>query len=392
MHLSRNVVTAASLGLLAALTVGPLLLEPRPVSILEPYSSAMATICAIASVLLLMALALVVRARLDRPSEPQAAIRIALFAVLAGLLTLMHWIEVDSRSEPRAWQVNSYGKILNHDYEAPHNYRPLPYGFARLIERITHNWTFACVSYRWFFTFWFVWASYRLARRYLDPNRALWTLLPLLLLYPLSVLHYMGQLTDPLSHALFVLSFLYVLEDRPLALAAALALGVAAKETVVLVAPAYLACYWRRGWRSWFIAGGLGVVCVAAFLAARLPAGWRPGASDINGVGLVIGPNLGFEHPRAILVPPLGVNLLHPVLFVGAFLPAIVWRWRRIDPRLRMLFLVVTPLLLLSNLCFGWLYESRNYMPLVPLLATMALPPARKDAHGDLEELPSVGR
>jgi hypothetical protein len=29
-------------------------------------------------------------------------------------------------------------------------------------------------------------------------------------------------------------------------------------------------------------------------------------------------------------------------------------------------------LLIVSNVCFGWMYESRNYMPLVPLLATMA--------------------
>ena len=35
--------------------------------------------------------------------------------------------------------------------------------------------------------------------------------------------------------------------------------------------------------------------------------------------------------------------------------------------------LTVVPLLLLSNLCFGWMYESRNYMPLVPLLATTAV-------------------
>jgi hypothetical protein len=37
------------------------------------------------------------------------------------------------------------------------------------------------------------------------------------------------------------------------------------------------------------------------------------------------------------------------------------------------LFLTLVPLVLASNLCFGWMYESRNYLPLVPLLATMAL-------------------
>jgi len=57
---------------------------------------------------------------------------------------------------------------------------------------------------------------------------------------------------------------------------------------------------------------------------------------------------------------------------VGAFLPFIAFGWRRIDGRLKAIFLTLTPLMLLVNLCFGWMYESRNYMPLVPLLATMA--------------------
>jgi hypothetical protein len=41
------------------------------------------------------------------------------------------------------------------------------------------------------------------------------------------------------------------------------------------------------------------------------------------------------------------------------------------------MFLVLMPLLLASNLCFGWLYESRNYVPLLPLLTALALPANR---------------
>ena len=57
---------------------------------------------------------------------------------------------------------------------------------------------------------------------------------------------------------------------------------------------------------------------------------------------------------------------------------------------MRALFLVVTPLLLLSNVCFGWLYELRNYIPLVPLLATMAVPPVGTKTHAEREERQSV--
>ena len=316
-----------------------------------------------------MLLALFARARLDRPSEPRAVRNIVLFASLAALMTLLHWIEVDRHPRPWDWQRDLYVRLFNHEYDAPHPYRPLPYGFVRLVERLTHDWTFACVSYRWFFTFWFVWASYRLARRYLNPNRSLLTLIPLVVLYPLSIAYYMGQLTDPLSHALFVLAFLYLLEDRSLALAAALALGVVAKETVVLVVPAYLACYWRRGWRAWFVTAGLGFVCVAAFLSTRLPLGWRLGYHKLNGTnGSMIGLNLGLGDASVNLPVLLWVNYLHPLLFVGLFVPFIAFGWRRIDPHLRIVCLTVTPLLLLSNVSFGWLYESRNYMPIVPLL------------------------
>jgi hypothetical protein len=384
---SDSTVTGVSLGLLAALTLGPLLLEPRPVDFLPPYSSAIETAVGAAFVLLLMGLALAVRSRLDRPSEPRAARNIALFAGLAALLTLLHWVEVDHQPKLERWQREHYVKLFNHELEAPHNFRPLPYGFARLVERCTHNWTFAYLSYRWFFMFWFLWASYRLARLFLNSDRTLLTVVLLVVFYPLSVLRYWGQLADPLSHSLFVLAFIYLLEDRPLALAAALALGVLAKETIVIVAPAYLACYWRRGWRAWGITAGLGGACVAAFLAARLPLGWRPSHDSINGTpGLLFGTNLGFGTPLAETSAHLWENYFHPLLFVGVFLPVLVWRWRHIDLRLRALFLTVTPLLLASSAGFGWLYESRNYMPLLPLLATMALSPPDAPAQAEWKD------
>ena len=78
------------------------------------------------------------------------------------------------------------------------------------------------------------------------------------------------------------------------------------------------------------------------------------------------------KEPIATSYVPLAMNYLHPLLFIGPFLPFLILGWRRIDSRLRAICLTLVPLVLLSNLCFGWMYESRNYMPLVPLLATMA--------------------
>jgi hypothetical protein len=363
-------VTTGALLLLALLTVGPLVVEPRPVAFLSPYPAAWMTWTAEAAVLGLMAVALGVRAWLDgRDERPWLVL---LFAALAGLMTAAHWFIVDMHHAD--WQRDLYEGVLNHRYDPPHRYRPLPYGFARLLERLTGDWTFSCVAYRWFFNFWFVWASYRLARLFHRPGRALLTLVPLVLLYPIANLYYWGQLTDPLSHTLFVLSFIYVLEDRPWPLAAVLVLGVLAKETALVVVPGYLACHARRGFSAWRTTAGLGAACVAAYVAARVTAGWSPGLGGINGAGLMIGTNLGFGEPIANLIIPLWENYLHPIGFVVVFFPVLAWRWRRIDPCLRTLCVVVAPLVLLSNVCFGWLYESRNYMPLIPLLMTAALP------------------
>jgi hypothetical protein len=369
--MSKNAVSWAGLLLLALVSVPPLL-AGGTAYVLPPLTSTPRTVASEVGVVLLMALALAVRARLDRREEMGAAGRMALFAALAGLMTACHWALVDADPVRMAWQQNIYPRILNHTMDAPHQFRPLPYGFVRLLELLTHDWPFICVAYRWFFTTWFLWACYRLARLYEGPAASLAVLAPVVLLYPLSVLYYWGQLTDPLSHALFVLALIYLLEDRPGPLALALALGVAAKETVVLLVPVYLACYWRRGVRAWATTALLGVAATASFLVIRSTS-WRPEYGAINGAGLMITTNLGVGQPIAETTVPLWENYAHPLLFVGPFLVLLAWGWRRIDPRLRTACVTLTPLLLLSNLCFGWMYESRNYMPLVPLLATAAL-------------------
>jgi hypothetical protein len=118
----------------------------------------------------------------------------------------------------------------------------------------------------------------------------------------------------------------------------------------------------------------LGLVGIAAFLVARLPLSWPTGQQPINGAGLMIGTNLGIGEPIALTSVKLWENYLHPLLFIGIFLPFIAWNWRHADRRLRVLFLIVTPLLLLSNISFGWMYESRNYVPLLPVLTALAIP------------------
>jgi hypothetical protein len=368
-------VTAAGLLLLAAVTLGPLLGERLPIRLLDAYPSLGSTFIAYAMVLGLMLLTLVVRAWLDGRDDRHTLPVDLLLACVAAGLTLIHLEVVERSWEVVNWQIDKYLSILNHQGDAPHRYRTLPYGFARLLERVTRDWIFSCVAYRWFFTWWFLWASYRLARHYHPLERSLFVVALVAAYYPLSILHYWGQLTDPLSHFLFVLSLIYLLEDRPWPLAASLALGVVAKETAILIVPTYYACYWRNGLRAVRVTAGLGVAGVAAFLAVRLHQGWQPELENVNGLSaLMIGTNLGIGEPIAYGAASVEVGYLHVLLFLGPFAVLLGYRWREIDPRLRTACAVLTPLLLVSNVCFGWLYESRNYLPLVPLLATAVLP------------------
>lgn len=399
------------LTLTAVLCLAPYVLEPRPAAFLGPDDAWLPGLAGKVLVAGLMAAALAVRAWADRREGREGVGLTISLAVAAAALTLVHWHGVDQRWIPddrptsndraarderaylqethragrhyyaEAWQREHYLAVLNHKPGGtPHTYRPLPYGFARLSERLTGDWSFACVSYRWFFTYWFLWAYYGFVRRYLPPRRAALALVPYLLLYPLSVWYYLGQLTDPLSHALFALALTYTVENDVAALAVALALGVMAKETVVIMVPAYWACYWRKGWPAVARAAVLGLACVVAFLAVRLPWGWTLRLASINNTNqLMIGPNLGIGQSNYVGMAKLFQNYLHPVLFIVIFLPFIVRHWRDADRRVKSLTLVLTPLLLLSNLCFGWLYESRNYVPLLPLLTTLALWPPRKN-------------
>lgn len=386
-----TVLRWAGLTLTAILCLGPYVLERRPVDFLAPDDAWLSGLAGKALVAGLMAAALAVRAWADHRDGREGAGLTLSLAVAAAALTLIHWHGVDQRWVAdikfpsgrnyfaEGWQRDHYLAVLNHKPGgAPHTFRPLPYGFARLTERTTGDWWFACTSYRWFFTYWFLWAYYGFVRRFLGPRRAALALVPYLLVYPLSVWYYLGQPTDPLSHTLFVLALAYAVEDDVTALAAALALGVTAKETVVIMVPAYWACHWRRGWPALAWTAALALVAVAALLAVRLPWGWRLDLASINNTSqIMIGPNLGIGLSNYVGMARPFQNYLHPLLFVGLFLPFIFRRWRDADPRVKALTLVLTPLLLLSNLCFGWLYESRNYVPLLPLLTTLALRPRR---------------
>ncbi len=396
-RLKDNPAALAALALLdvAVISLVPLLFDPYPRDSAAPFAGLLGYFGKSLVILHLGSL-IAIQACLERSTK-----RTLTFVALASLMAGVHFVFVDRQPAAAAWQAQLYRDILNHSrdtddgqYRAPHQFRPLPYGFVRSIEVLTRDRMFATVVYRAFFSYWFLWAAYHFARCYHTPLRAGLTLVPLLLLYPFSIAYYLGQLTDPMSHALFAISLLCLVQERWFLLAISLGLGIMAKETVVIVVPAYFVYYCCKNMpfrRVAFQTIGLGTVCIAAFLATRLPLeGWSFNNQSMNGneqsmvISNLLTPamakSLGLPEPRYFSTVLLAQNYLQPLLFIGPFLSLIVMNWRHIDGGLKYLFFVLTPLLLFSSLYYSWLYESRNYMPIVPLLATMAVPQARKRA------------
>jgi hypothetical protein len=385
----------AGLLIVAALSLGPLLLEARPIRFEPAQLSHGANWSARVVVLAAMMLGIGLAIRRGCEYEPSLWLVAGGMALTAALLTACHWYTVECRyagTESQRdyfqadWQRKLYLGILNREkadlggqaYTIPHLYRPLPYGFVRSLELATGDWWFACLSYRWFFTYWFMWGYYWFARLFLTRGLALLAVAVYPILYPLSIRYYGGQLTDPMSHALFVLGLIAIVRERWQLLAGTLVLGVLAKETTLILVPAYWACHLGQT-GALLRTGLLAVGGAGSFLAARMPLGWRLGDS-VNDTPWNVRWNLGIGP-----LPPFPESIIHqnyvqPALFVGLFLPLIALRWRWAAQPLKMLFLVLTPLLLLSSFCYGWLYESRNYVPLLPVLTTLALTPARGKA------------
>jgi hypothetical protein len=379
------------LGLVAGLSLAPFLLgraAVRPVGTPLLGSREIGK----AVVLLGMGLVIFVRALADRRHEPHAILLNLGFVLIAGAATACHWCIVDARYQvvdgqrdyyEVQWQSDLYYALLNGEkkqlgagqYTVPHLYRPLPYGFTRSLEWVSGNWWFACWSYRWFFTYWFVWSYYQFARHFRSPGKSLVALAAYPILYPFSVLYYEGQLTDPMSHALFALALCYVVEDRVFFLAMAVALGVLAKETALIIVLAYFVCHIDRPVRALLLSIGPAVAGIIALVAARMPFGWRLQSLSINETPLNLRENL-WQVPLAELPESIKHQFyIQPIIFIGVFLPFIAWRWRQAEWPLKALFLTLVPLLFASQLLFGWLYESRNYVPLLPVLTTLALAP-----------------
>ena len=247
---------------------------------------------------------------------------------------------------------------------APHSYRFLPNSLVRWLELAGLNYESARDVYRLLCGLLLFYAIYRYARLFTGYAGALLAMLLTALLYPISFEYYAGQLTDPLSHLSFVLAFIFLETGDFALLLTTLVIGSLAKETV-LAAAGYYVLFCRREPRFVSKAAGLVAACAAACFGVR--------AFVLAGAG-----QYRYEQVSGVAPGHLWANLAGGrwfplfLLTAGALMPFLVLDWKETPLRLKQLVFFLLPVLFLSSALFGWLYEARNFMPLVIVLAVIA--------------------
>lgn len=244
---------------------------------------------------------------------------------------------------------------------APHSYRFLPNAMVLWLQLGGVRFDAARDLYRLLVGLLLFYAIYRFASLYTNFAGTVMAMLLVCAVYPISLEFYIGQLTDPLSQLSFVLAFVSLEAGDFACLLSVLLIGSLAKETVLALAGFY-ALFGRRKANHTIKAILLCAASLAAFFAVRL--------------SVLHGP---LHYPEVS-----GTNFAHIVdnwrdskwrkLFLitaGAYVPFLILGWKDTPLLLKRLVLYLIPVLFLSSLLFGWLSETRNYMPVVFVLAVV---------------------
>jgi hypothetical protein len=317
-------------------------------------------------------------ARLDGEAKPWKVVRYIGFVLLAALLTDIHVHTVDAFHLD--WQWEQYNGVLHHTYVAPDQYRFLSQGTLWWMFLSNGSFVFSYLAYRFFFTFLLCHLIYKFARLCLDPVWSTGVVLLYALFYPLSIRYYYGNLCDPTSHAAMLAALIFCQRREFWPALCSVALGTFIKETILIVAPCWLllgsASGLRFEKRDLLRVTALVAVGLAVFFACRLPFDFRYDFQTLNRTNqLMIWSNLGLPQGLAFSTVPVFQRYLHPVLFLFMWLPLVIWRRAALPVPLFRTALYLTAAFYLTNLCFGWNYESRNFVPglIVLLVCTVVI-------------------
>ena len=320
--------------------------------------------------------AIVAIARLDAERGPAKVIRYIGFISIAALLTDLHYYTVDIVHI--GWQIEQYKAIFAHTAQAPDQYRFLPQGVLWWMTLCNGDFGVSYLAYRFFFTFLLCQAIYQFARCYLAPRDAVLIVLVYGVFYPLSIRYYFGNMLDPMSHAMMIAALTYCRRRRLWCVFALMAAGSCVKETMMVVAP----CYWllgldepeRRAGRDAAYALALGAVGAAAFLLCRVPFHFDGSFQMLNRtLEPMVYSNLGMARGLTQSTVSVFQRYLHPILFVFMWIPFVVWRRATISRPLFYTAIYVSLAIYVTNLFFGWNYESRNFVPGLVALVVAAV-------------------
>jgi hypothetical protein len=305
--------------------------------------------------------------------------KLALFILLATLspfLVYIHYIYIDTTSSYFTvrsnlfWQLATQRDVVNLNLGAiPHTYRFLPNSIVRLAQFFTGSFVYGRTLYWLTMMFLLLFSIYYYARLYCSHEKALLTVLFYAGVFPITIRYYAGQLTDPMSHLTFVLSFIFLEMNLFLYFALAILIGTLAKESIFVMAVYFL--LFRRAEKRYalktvfiFAAGAALMYCVRFLI---LPGAVAP----LNDYFVIT--NL-----KGTWIPYLFENfgdynrwVGQLVFTVGIFIPFLILAWKSADRRIKNLALFLLTTLLLSNMTFSWLVETRNLIPAVIPLALL---------------------
>lgn len=193
------------------------------------------------------------------------------------------------------------------------------------------------------------------------------------LFYRLSTRYYQGNLCDPTSHAVMLTALIFCQRREFGAVLCLIVLGTFIKETMLVIAPCWLLLDRetppQRNYRDMLRVAILVFAGIGVFLVCRLPFHLHLDFRSLNRTTeLMVWSNLGFARGQHSSLVSVFQRHLHPVLFLFMWLPQIVWKRALLPPGLFRTTLYVAAALYLTNLCFGWNYESRNFVPGLVLL------------------------
>ena len=314
----------------------------------------------------IIAMAVLVTGRLDPEKGAAKVIRCCGFVLLAALLTDLHFFTVDVFNI--RWQLDQYNGILNHTCQPPDQYRFLPQGTLWWMILGNGDFVFSYLAYRFFFTFLVCQSIYLFGRLYLTPRDAVIVVLLYAAFYPLSTRYYYGNLLDPMSHAVMLATLTCCQRRQSWQMFWLFVLGMFIKETMLLIIP----CYYLMNsetfrFRDSRVLGRLALLAVAGlvvFLACRIPFHFNYDFKTLNRTTeLMAYSNLGLARGQTQSTVSVFQRYLHPILFIFMWLPLIVWRRKMLPRSLFWTALYLAVAFYLTNLCFGWNYESRNFVP-----------------------------